>query len=61
MYAEAARVLSDGPVELYSKIGTEGYADTPRSPSTTTPTTLKTYTADTLRPMLDETAAPAAG
>ena len=49
----ATEAWADGLVELYTKIGTEGYADTPRSEATTTPTTLETYVADTLRPMLD--------
>jgi uncharacterized protein YbjT (DUF2867 family) len=53
----ATEPWADGLVELYTAIGTEGYSDTPRSEATTTPTTLETYTADTLRPMLEAMAA----
>ena len=50
---------AQGFVDLFTNIGLPGYADTPRSAASTTPTTLETYVADTLRPMLDAMPAPA--
>ena len=54
----ATEVWADGLVELYTRIGTEGYSVEPRSEATTTATPLSAYVAETLRPMLDAMPAP---
>ena len=54
----ATPAWAQGFVDLYTNVGLPGYADTSRTAATTTPTTLDTYVADTLRPMIDAMAAP---
>ena len=47
-----------GLVTLYEAIGSDGYSSNPRTPDTTTPTTLDAYVADTLRPTFAAMPAP---
>ena len=54
----ASPAWSQGFVDLYTSIGTPRYAGEARSAATATPTTLETYVADTLRPMLGAMATP---
>ncbi len=54
----ATPAWAQGFVDLYTSIGLPGYADTPRTAASTTPTALDAYVADTLRPMLDAMPAP---
>ncbi len=56
----ASADFAEGLVRLYTRIGTDGYRDDPRTPDSTTPTALHTYVADTLRPAFDAMTAGAA-